>query len=87
MGALSVKAVAHRWDISTATVYNLIRSGELRAFRIGTRGYRVGVEELERWERGDVNSAGTTGTDTPYNGVKASQLPAGARKALARGAA
>lgn len=41
--------LAERWGVSLPHVHNLIRKGELRAFRIGTL-YRISAHEVERVE-------------------------------------
>src|SRR3954452_4988504 len=42
--------IAKRCQISTGTVMRAIRSGQLRASRLGARGaYRVRPEDLEAW--------------------------------------
>ncbi len=46
---LHVKNVATRLDCSSKKVYALIQDGELEAIRIGPRGIRVGVEELDKF--------------------------------------
>lgn len=49
--ALTVKELARRWDCAEMTIRRLVWAGELRAFRIGTRGVRIPLSEAERWER------------------------------------
>ncbi len=42
--------IAQRCQISTGTVMRAIRSGQLRASRLGSRGaYRVRPEDLDAW--------------------------------------
>jgi len=48
---LTVKMVSSRWRCRPAIVYQLITTNKLRAFRLGTRAYRVRLEEVERYER------------------------------------
>ena len=48
---LTVKMVSSGWKCRPAIVYSLVASGKLRAFRLGTRAYRVRLEEVERYER------------------------------------
>ena len=45
---LTVGEVAAMMRVSTMTVYRLIKSGELGAFRIG-RGYRIPQRDVERY--------------------------------------
>jgi excisionase family DNA binding protein len=48
---LTPEMVAARWDCSANHVRNLIRRGELRAFRVGSRLLRVKPEAVEEFER------------------------------------
>src|SRR4051812_10613565 len=41
--------LAIRWGVSTGHLHNMIRKGELRAFRIGTL-YRISADEVDRIE-------------------------------------
>ena len=47
--AYTVAQLAERWSCSDGTIYGLIRSGDLRSFRIGTL-IRVSADEVERVE-------------------------------------
>lgn len=51
---VTVKEVAHRLEVSSATVYSLIGAGRLRCYRIGAgRGViRVGEEHLSEFLKG-----------------------------------
>jgi excisionase family DNA binding protein len=47
---LTPSDIAEQCQLSTKTVLRAIRSGRLRAYRLGTRGgYRVDAEDLEAW--------------------------------------
>lgn len=46
----TIRDLAERWSCSEKQVGLLIKSGELRAFRIGQKLWRVSVEEVERYE-------------------------------------
>jgi excisionase family DNA binding protein len=48
---LKVKRVAHDLDYSTKTVYGWIRSGQLRATRVGTE-LRIHVNDLDAFIQG-----------------------------------
>lgn len=48
--AYSPQTLAEHWGVSSATVRNLIRRGDLKAFRIG-RQLRVRPEWVETYER------------------------------------
>ena len=45
---LRVRRVAHELDMSRPTVYDLIKSGELQAVKVGA-SLRVPLEEFERF--------------------------------------
>lgn len=47
---LSVKEVAKRLNISEATVWRLIRDGELPRHKFGTRTTRIHIEDLLAFE-------------------------------------
>lgn len=49
---LTPEQLAERWDVSANTVRNMIKRGELRAFRVG-RLYRVPSEAVEERESCD----------------------------------
>lgn len=84
MQALTVQGLADRWQMSRGQVYNLIRSGELRAFKIGSRGYRVAHKEIERWENGTgADSNDTSETASRSNGEMEPPLPLGEMRLLA----
>jgi excisionase family DNA binding protein len=44
---LTVPEVANKLRLSTRKVYRLIDSGELKAIRLGQRGYRVRLSDLD----------------------------------------
>lgn len=48
--AYTVATLADRWAVSTDTVYAMIHSGRLKAFRFGGKLYRIRPEEVERFE-------------------------------------
>ena len=49
--AYSVKRLAEKWECSERHIYNLIASGHLESFSIGTRrGTRISDEEVSKWE-------------------------------------
>jgi excisionase family DNA binding protein len=56
--------VAERWGVDRQTVIRALKSGKLRAVRLGNRGhYRIPVAEIVRVERGEIlgtPSAGVT---------------------------
>ena len=46
---IQVQHVAERLDCSKKRVYELIKNGKLEAIRIGPRGIRVAIDELDRF--------------------------------------
>jgi excisionase family DNA binding protein len=50
--AYSAAALAERWGVSTSAIYTLIKSGELTAFKLGDKLYRISNEAVERYEAG-----------------------------------
>lgn len=80
--AYTVSALADRWQCSEQHVYNLIKSGALTTFQIGTRrGTRISEDEITRWESGKKKATATAASHSenqPDGG-----LPTGAMAALA----
>lgn len=54
---LTVTDVMRRWHCSRQLVLEVIHAGKLAAFRIGTRNYRVRLDEVERYERAAATAA------------------------------
>jgi excisionase family DNA binding protein len=48
--AFTVAGLADRWQVSTDTIYAMIHTGRLRAFKFGGKLYRIRPEEVERFE-------------------------------------
>ncbi len=48
---LTVNDVMARWKCTRKTVLEAIHDGRLEAFRIGTRVFRVRLDEVVRYER------------------------------------
>lgn len=51
MKALTPAKLAERWECSTAHIYNLVREGKLRSFRLGTL-IRFNPDDVLEYERG-----------------------------------
>ena len=49
MPVYTAPELAKRWKCSTDSVYRLIKSGKLKAFRIG-QDYRIRESEIEKYE-------------------------------------
>jgi excisionase family DNA binding protein len=45
---MTVNEVAHRFNLHPVSVYRLIKAGELKAMRLGTRALRVRPEDAEQ---------------------------------------
>ena len=52
-----VHEIAAMFRISKMSVYRLIQTGELRAMRVGQRGYRIRREDLERYVADNTSDA------------------------------
>ena len=62
--------VAERWSCSANHVRNLIKRGELSAFRLGTRLLRIPAEAVEDFERClTAGSDGSTGATSSLGGA------------------
>ena len=48
----TVEELAERWKCAPLTIYNMMKSGKLRGFKLG-RGVRIPREAVERYERGE----------------------------------
>lgn len=49
-GALTVAMVASRWGTSDTFVYDQIKCGQLRAFKLGNKLLRIKLEAVEEYE-------------------------------------
>ena len=47
---LNVAMVAERWGTSDTFVYDLVRTGRLRSFRLGAKLIRIKLEDVEAFE-------------------------------------
>lgn len=56
----SVATLAAHWGCGTDTVYALVRSGELRHFKLGGKLIRIRADEVERYERREASPASET---------------------------
>ncbi|MCV0413478.1 MAG: helix-turn-helix domain-containing protein [Brevundimonas sp.] len=64
--AYTPETLARVWDVSSATVRNLVREGQIRAFRIG-RQIRIRPEAVTEYEERQCQSGGSSsiGASTP----------------------
>ena len=67
--------IAEQCQLSTKTVLRAIRSGRLRACRLGTRGgFRVAAEDLEAWIAASMVAPEARGV-TAHTPLRAAQAP------------
>lgn len=70
MGSVySVASLAEHWGCGTDTVYSLIKSGDLPAFKLGGRLLRVRGEEVEKFECRSTASNDTE-KSSPLSGTR-----------------
>jgi len=71
--ALTVPQVCHELNVGRVTVYGLIDSGELSAFRVG-KNYRIEPEDLERYKIHGKAQVHAHGADVAAPGEAALQV-------------
>lgn len=62
---LTVKQLADRWQCSIVSVYKLVNSEAIPFFRIGTRGLRFRLEDIEAYE--SQGASGTVDERKPFS--------------------
>lgn len=67
----SVATLAERWECGTDTVYSLIRSGDLHAFKLGGKLLRIRYDEVERFECQATTPSNDTEASSPSSGTRA----------------
>lgn len=65
----SVATLAEHWGCGTDTVYSLIHGGELNAFRLGGRLWRIRADEVERFEC-QITPSNDTARSSPSSGTR-----------------
>ncbi|WP_157784784.1 helix-turn-helix domain-containing protein [Sphingobium xenophagum] len=65
----SVATLAEHWACGTDTIYSLIRSGDLRAFKLGGKLLRIRADEVERFEC-QTTACNDTAANSPSCGTK-----------------
>ena len=65
----SVASLAHHWECGQDTIYALIRSGELQAFRLGGKLLRIRGDEVERYECRTTTASNDTVDSLPSSGM------------------
>lgn len=54
---LTLTELCARWRCTRHSILAKIHAGELKAFRVGERTYRVAIDEVLRIERGEGQAA------------------------------
>jgi len=67
----SVASLAEHWGCGPDTVYSLIHSGNLKAFKLGGRLYRIRADEVERYECNPITPCNDTEISSPSCGTRA----------------
>ena len=49
MNAYTIKSLAERWSCSPDVIYDMIRAGAIKVFRVG-RAIRISAAEVARYE-------------------------------------
>lgn len=65
-----VPTLARHWACGTDTVYSLIRSGELRHFKLGGKLIRIRADEVERYECRTLTPSNDTEALSPSSGMR-----------------
>jgi excisionase family DNA binding protein len=77
--AYTPETLAEQWEVSSATVRNIIRAGQLRAFRIG-RQIRIRPEAVTEYEDRQCQSGGLENTEESSQLSEAkTERPSGSR--------
>lgn len=53
---LDPQELADRWDVHVNTIYNMLKSGQLRGFR-ARNSHRITIEEVEAVEKSPIRPA------------------------------
>ncbi|WP_294189006.1 helix-turn-helix domain-containing protein [uncultured Sphingomonas sp.] len=64
-----VAGLAKHWGCSTDTIYSLIASGNLAAFKLGGKLLRIRSDEVERFEC-QTTASNDTATGSPSSGTR-----------------
>lgn len=70
MTVYSVASLALHWGCGTDTVYSLIHSGDLRAFKLGGKLLRIRQDEVERFECRTITPCNDTGEPSQSSGTR-----------------
>jgi len=71
MGSVySVSSLAEHWGCGTDTIYSLIKSGDLPAFKLGGRLLRVRGDEVEKFECRTTTACNDTEESSLSSGTK-----------------
>jgi len=68
--AFSVATLADHWGCSLDTVYAMVRSGQLRHFKVGGKLIRIRADEVERFECQQNTASNDTEAFSPSCGSR-----------------
>ena len=80
--AYDIVSLAKHWRCHRDTIYELIRNGKLRAFKVGPAGLRVTAEEARRWEKESAEQNAIPQGNARSGGVKVKPLRSSQIRAL-----
>jgi len=81
----SVASLAERWDCSRRHIMDLIHGGDLPAFRLGSKMYRIRARDVEAWESGNGETIGQETTGSATSRAKAARYGTRVAAATATG--
>ena len=68
MTVYSVATLAEHWGCGPDTIYGLIRSGDLAAFKLGGKLIRIRADEVEKFECRSLTASNDTEANSPSSG-------------------
>jgi excisionase family DNA binding protein len=73
----TVAALADHWQVTTTTIYNLIDRGELRAWRLGGKLWRINADAVGEYECQNTASGGSpeSAPMAPATGIMSCTTP------------
>lgn len=70
MTVYSVATLARHWECGTDTIYSMIRSGDLQAFKVGGKLLRIRADEVERYECRTITACNDTEESSPSSSTR-----------------
>jgi excisionase family DNA binding protein len=67
----SVSTLAQHWDCGTDTIYSLIKSGDLPAFKLGGKLLRIRADDVERYECRTITASNDSADNSPSSFTRA----------------